>query len=225
MSIEALYTEIEPARTTLHDFHALLSNGQYDLSVPRPALDGQSVTRFYRRALVVFEGLLGLRPSDEDSVRALFVMAKSTELRASTKTLFDHVQTSVSTLQANWREGMTFRDQNGNFMLQLTLPDGSVVTSTDLSGNVRQMELSVSQLATHLAQLLPLCSADSVGDLSVRATALGDLVRQMDGLQNQGRLTCYLDWWAHGFRASMSRRKEAPMPCWEKSFSCCLRLG
>jgi hypothetical protein len=38
-----------------------------------------------------------------------------------------------------------------------------------------------------LAQLLPLCRAESVGDLSFRAAALGDLVRQMDALRNQAR--------------------------------------
>lgn len=38
MSIEALYTEIEQARTTLHDFHALLSNDQ--LPETRPSRNG-----------------------------------------------------------------------------------------------------------------------------------------------------------------------------------------
>ena len=187
MSIEALFAELEQARNALHELHALLSNGQYDLNAPRACLEGQSVSRFYRRASVVFEGLFGLRPSDEDSAQALFVIAKETELRASTKTFFDHARSSLSTLQANWREGMTFRDQNGNFMLQLTLPDGGVVTNADLSGNLRQMEVGVSQLVAHLAQLLPLCKAEAVGDLSTRATALGDLIRQMDALRDQAR--------------------------------------
>lgn len=187
MSIEALYVELEQARIALHDLHAILSNGQLDLNAPRPSLEGQSVARFYRRANVVFESLLGLRPSDEDSAQALFVLAKVPELRASTKTFFDHVHPSLSTLQSNWREGMTLRDQNGNFMLQLTLPDGGVVTNVDLSGNVRQMDLGIGQLAVYLAQLLPLCKAESIGDLSVRAAALGDLVRHMDGLRSQAR--------------------------------------
>jgi hypothetical protein len=91
-----------------------------------------------------------LRPSDEESAQAVFVIAKIPELRASTKTFFDHVQSSLSPLQANWREGMTFRDQNGNFMLQLTLSDGAVAANADISGNVRQMEVGVSQLAAHL---------------------------------------------------------------------------
>jgi len=187
MSIDALFVEVEQARTALHDFHSILSSGQYDLNAPRPSLEGQSVARFYRRANVVFESLLGLRPSDEDSVQALFILAKVTELRASTKTFFDHAQSSLSALQSNWREGMLLKDQNGNFMLQLTLPDGGVVTNTDLSGNVRQMELGIGQLAIHLAHLLPLCKAEAIGDLSARASALGDLVRQMDALRSQAR--------------------------------------
>lgn len=187
MSIETLYTEIEQARTALHDFHSILSSGQADLNAPRPALDGQSIVRFYRRTNVVFEGLFGLRPSDEDSAQALFLLAKAPELRASTKTFFDHAQSFLSTLQANWREGMTLKDQNGNFLLQLTLPDGGVVTSIDLSGNVQQMNQGVGQLTTHLAELLPICKAESIGDLSVRAAALGDLVRQMDALRSQAQ--------------------------------------
>lgn len=187
MSIEAMYVEIEQARGALHDFHAIFSSGQYDLNEPRTSLEGQSVARFYRRANVIFESLLGLRPSDEESAQALFVLAKVPEIRASTKAFFDHAQSSLSTLQSNWREGMTLRDQNGNFMLQLTLPDGSVVTNLDLSGNVRQMEVGIGQLAVHLAQLLPLSKAESIGDLSARAAAVGDLVRQMDALRSQAR--------------------------------------
>lgn len=60
MSIDALFVEVEQARTALHDFHSILSSGQYDLNAPRPSLEGQSVARFYRRANVVFESLLGL---------------------------------------------------------------------------------------------------------------------------------------------------------------------
>lgn len=76
MSIDALFAEVEQARTALHDFHSVLSSGQYDLNEPRPSLEGQSVARFYRRTSVVFESLLGLRPSDEDSVQALFILAR-----------------------------------------------------------------------------------------------------------------------------------------------------
>lgn len=187
MSIETLYMEIEQARSALHAFHAILSTGQYDLNAPRPALHSQSIARFYKHATVVFEGLLGLRPTDDDSDQAVFVLAKTQELRAATSTFFAHAQSSLSTLQSNWREGMTLRDQNGNFLLQLTLPDGSVVTNADISGNVLQMDAGISQLATLLAQLLPLCKAESVGDLSARAAALGDLVRQIDGLRSQAQ--------------------------------------
>ena len=62
MSIEALYVDVEQARAALQDFHSILSNGEYDLNAPRPSLEGQSVAHFYKRANVVFEILLGLRP-------------------------------------------------------------------------------------------------------------------------------------------------------------------
>ena len=187
MGVEALFAEIEQARGALHDFHAIPSNGQYDLSVPMPSLEGQSVAAFYRRANLVFEGLLGLRPGDEESAPGLFVIAKVPELRASTKTFLDPVQASLCTIQSNWHEGITLRGPNGDCLLQLTLPDGGVVTNADVAGNVREMEVGVSQLAVHLAQLLPLCKTEAVGDLSVRAAGLGELVRQMDALRNQAR--------------------------------------
>ncbi len=187
MSIGVMYEELEQARTALQDFYSILNAGQVDLAASRPSLEGLSVSRFHRRANVVFESLIGLRPSDEDSAQALFLLAKVPELRAATKTFFDNAQSSLATLQSNWREGMTLKDQNSDFMLQLMLPDGGVVTSADLSGNVRQMELGVTQLATQLAQLLPLCKAESVGDLSVRAAALSELVREMHALQRQAR--------------------------------------
>lgn len=187
MSIEALYAELEQARITWQSLHDLLVQGQYDINAARPSLNGQSVARLYRRTVLVFEGLFGIRPSDEDSVSGVFVAGKSTEIRASIKIFNDYAQASLTTLRTNWREDMILRDQNGNFLLQLTLPDNSVVTNTDLSGNFQQMEVAVGQLLGQLAQLLPLCRADAVGDLSARAAALGELVRESDGLRNQAR--------------------------------------
>ena len=62
MSIDALYDDLEQARLGWRGLHDLLVSGSYDVVGARAAIGGQSVQSFSKRADLVFEGLLALRP-------------------------------------------------------------------------------------------------------------------------------------------------------------------
>lgn len=78
-------------------------------------------------------------------------------------------------------------DTNGNFAIQVTQGDGSAIANIDLSGNFQPMDAALSQLTTQFALLVPLFRAEAVGDLSQRAAALSDLLREMDKLRDQAK--------------------------------------
>ena len=49
------------------------------------------------------------------------------------------------------------------------------------------MQTSLNQLMIYVAQLLPLCKTAGVADLSARAQAMGDVIREIEGLRNEAK--------------------------------------
>lgn len=184
MSIEALYNELEQARQVWGETYSLLQQGKYDLAGPRPVLDNQSLEGFHRRVLIVFEGLFALRPKDLQSPQAAILAGKASEIRAPIQNFQTHAQSTLNTLKQSWREGTAIRDGNGNFAFQMFIGDSNTA-NFDGSGNFAQQQSSLNGLTTHLALLLPLCKAEAISDLSDRAKALGELVRDAENLRNQ----------------------------------------
>ncbi|MEQ1549439.1 MAG: hypothetical protein ABL918_12460, partial [Chakrabartia sp.] len=91
---------------------------------------------------------------------------------------------TLDSIKPLWREGLTIRDGNSNFSMQIF--DGENNTGNfDGSNNFTQLLSSLNQLTTHLALLLPLCRAESITDVSNRAKALGDLIRNVESFRNQ----------------------------------------
>ena len=187
MSIDAAFTELEQSRSAWRGLHDLLVNGNYDVTGARPSIGGQSVLSFARRADLVFEGLFALRPSENESAQASAVAGKAAEIRQAIQAFTTQATSLTNTVQSHWREGVVFKDTNGNFAIQVTQVDGSAIANVDLSGNFQPMDTALGQLTTNLALLLPLFRADAVGDLTQRASALGDLVREMEKLRDQAR--------------------------------------
>ncbi|WP_313953745.1 hypothetical protein [Accumulibacter sp.] len=185
MTIETAFTEIEQSRLAWHGLYDLLVNGQYDVAGPRASIAGQSVQSFAKRVDLVFEGLLALRPSDNNSAQASAVAGKASEIGESAKTFNTHATALANTLRPNSHEGVTFKDANGNFSVQVTQSDGTAITNIDLAGNFEPMNAALGQLTTQLALLIPIFRADAVGDLSQRARALGDVLREVDTIRDQ----------------------------------------
>lgn len=187
MSTDAAFTEIEQSRSAWREVHDLLINGGYDVVGARASIGGQSVQSFAKRADLVFEGLLALRPSERDSAQASAVTGKAAEIRQAAQAFNAQATSLTKTLRSVWCEGVSFKDTNNNFATQVTQADGSAITSIDMTGNFQPMDVALGQLTTNFSLLIPLFRADSVGDLSQRATALGDLVREIEKLRDQAR--------------------------------------
>lgn len=184
MNFDALFSELEQTRKTWMELYGFLKNGKYDLTEPRPALEQQSVEDFHQRAITIFEGLFAVRPSDQHCVQAAILAGRANELRQGLQSFNQFAQSILGSFQSYSREGMRITDGNNNFAFQIF--DGeSNIASFDGSSNFSQMLPPLNLLTTNLALLLPFCKSDSVADLSKRAGALGDLIRDAENLRNQ----------------------------------------
>jgi hypothetical protein len=184
MSIDALFNEIETARASWNALNDLLVQSKYDFSRARPILDQQSMEMFRRRADLVFETLLALRPDQSDGVAAIVIGARSAEIRKHVQNFKKHTDASASQLRSGWKDGATIRDGNENFLWQLFDGDANL-SSADVTPNFEQINSSLNFLLGVTGSLLPLCKAESVGDLSTRAEALAGLVREIESFRKQ----------------------------------------
>ena len=97
MSIDAVFTEIEQSRSAWRALHDLLVNGGYDVVGARPSIGGQSIQSFAKRADLVFEGLLSLRPPESDSAQASALAGKAAEIRQSAQAFTAQATSLTST--------------------------------------------------------------------------------------------------------------------------------
>jgi hypothetical protein len=187
MSIDALFNDLEQSQGTWRGLLDLLVNGNYDIAGARPLIGGQSVQSFAKRVELVIEGLLALRPSDSESAQASALAGKATEIRQAVQAFTTQASSLTNTLRPQWREGVTLKDTNGNFAAQVIKADGTVIANIDMSGNFPPMDVALGQLTTHFALLIPLFRAEAVGDLSQRASALSDVIREAEKLRDQAK--------------------------------------
>lgn len=186
MSMDALFNEIDATRATWNALNDILVQSKYDFGRQRPVLDQQPMEFFRRRADLVFEVLLALRPGGQESGSAVVVGAKAPEIRKHVQNFKKHADATASQLRSSWKDGATIRDGNENFLWQLF--DGeSNFASVDVTPNFEQMNPSLNALVGLTGSLLPLCKAESIGDLATRAEALGALGREIEGLSRQAK--------------------------------------
>lgn len=187
MSIDAAYEKLEQARSAWRGLHDLLLRGNYDVAGARAVIGGQSVQSFSKRADLVFEGLLALRPLDSDSAQASAMAGKATEILQAAQNFASQATSLTKTLRSNWSDGVSFKDTNGNFATRVTQADGSVITNHDMSGNFQPLDVALGQLTTHLALLIPLFRAEAVGDLTQRTAALNEVLLEVGKLRDQAK--------------------------------------
>jgi uncharacterized protein YoxC len=184
MSIQSLYNELEATRVSWSSLNDLLVQGKYDFSRQRPLLEQQSMDVFRRRVDLVLESMFALRPKDDADIGYLVIGARSAELRGHVQNFLRHAESTLSQIRSQWREGASIKDGNDSFLWQLF--DGtSNYANVDVTGNFQQMHPSLNFLVGAVGSMLALCSASSVGDLSVRAEALGSAVRDAEAFRRQ----------------------------------------
>ena len=186
MSVNALYDELDASRVAWASLNDLLVQSKYDFGRERPVLDQQSVDVFRRRIDLVFDVLLSLRPIDPKEIAYLVLGARLPDMRAQVQSFLKHTEATLSQLRAQWREGRAIQDGNENFLWQLV--EGSAVyANVDVTPNFQQMHPSLNFLVGAVGAILPLCRAESVGDLSTRLEALGNATREAESFRKQAQ--------------------------------------
>ena len=187
MSIDALYSEIEQTQAIWKEMYDLLLSAQYDTKAARAAINNVSVDAFHRRVEWLFELLHSVRPASEQDVAWLVLGARTAEITPQLTNFKTHAQSSLNFLRQNWRDNLSIRDSNNNLSWQLFDAAGANIANQDASGNFAQMQSALNALMTHVALLLPLCKTEGVADLSARAQAMGDVIREIESLRNEAK--------------------------------------
>jgi hypothetical protein len=187
MSIDLLFDELEKTRTTWVSMYDLFIQAKYDVSGSRPVIQGQSMEDLHRRTAYVIESIAALRPNQPNSTETIVFKAKSNEIKPILQNLSSHSEAIQGQIRPYWQEGLAIKDVNGNFTVQLVRPDNVPVAPLDLSAYFIQINQSLNQLMSQLAELLPLCKSEGAGDLSQRAIAMADIVREIGNLRTQAQ--------------------------------------
>lgn len=186
MSIDTLYSEIEQTQAVWKELYGLMLQAQYDTNASKAVINNVSVATFNRRVEWMCELMYGMRPHNEDDISWLAIIGRSTEISAQLVVFKNHAQSSLNFLRQNWRDNLSIRDANNNFSWQL-FDESANIANQDAAGNFAQMQNSLNQLMIYVAQLLPLCKTEGVADLSARAQAMGDVIREIEGLRNEAK--------------------------------------
>ncbi len=186
ITIDSLYLELEEAKVTWEALYNLLKQAQYDTASPRPAIDQVSVDTLHVRILLVFDLILGMRPVSYDDVNALILSARATDLQSQVTAMKSSTQTILSQAQANYRENTIIRDGNNNFSWQFFVEESNTA-NIDVAKYFTPLNSAANQILYQVGQLLPLCKATGISDLSTRAQALAEVIRETESLRNEAK--------------------------------------
>ena len=186
MSLDKLYAEIEQTHAIWKELYSLLANAKYDADSPRPAINNLSLAIFNRNVELEFELFYSIRPKSEQDISFFVLSARTAEIIAQLNNFKIHAQSSLNFLKQHWRDNLSIRDANNNFSWQLFDATANIANQ-DSAGNFAQMQSSLNALLTQASQLLPLCKTEGVADLSIRAQAMGDITREIEGLRNEAK--------------------------------------
>lgn len=184
--IDPLYSELETAQTTWASIYDLLKQARYDTSSPRPAIEQVSVDVLNRRVMLVFDIIQGLYPSSEEDVSALILSARATELQGQINNFKSQALSVLNQMRTQWRDNVVIRDGNNNFNWQFYVEE-SVTANIDVAPNFTPMNSAVNQLLVTASQLLPICKANGISDLTARSQALAEIVRETESLRNEAK--------------------------------------
>lgn len=206
MSLDNLYTEIEQTQATWKELYGLLVHVKYDVETPRPAINSVSLVTFHRYVELVFELFNSMRPKSEMDISFLVMSVRTPEITSQLNNFKIHAQSSLNFLKQYWREDLNIRDANNNFSWQL-FDAATNIANQDSAGNFVQMQSSLNALLIQVSQLLPLCKTEGVADLSIRAQAMGDITREIEGLRNEAKKLAKAA--EHGATAAAEKEKSA----------------
>jgi hypothetical protein len=186
MSIEALYQTVEQSRIAWNQVYDYLVSAKYEVSSPRSNIGGLTVEQLHRRALLVIETFLAIQPKDERASGWTVLVWRAAEITPTFTNFKNHAEGINNQIRPHLQEGVDIRDGNNNFTFNLFL-NGANTFNSDFSGYFQQIHSSVTTLLAIVSTLLPFSEAKNVGDLSNRAQALADVIRETEALRNEAR--------------------------------------
>jgi hypothetical protein len=140
----------------------------------------------HSKAVLVFDLLNALRPSHENEVCWTIFSARLTEILSSLSTFSSHIQAPLNQVRSYQREQLTIRDQNSNFSWQF-FEGQTNIANIDVSGSFQHANVGLNALIKNVSLLLPICKADSIGDLSIRAQALSAVVSEIESFRTEAQ--------------------------------------
>jgi hypothetical protein len=186
MSVESFYNELEQARNGWVVIYDILVNAKYDISSPRLALNNESMEWLHRKAILVFELFFSIKPDEKQSATWTAITSRLIELRNSVQQLKTSTDSVLTQFKQYSQNGITILDTNNNFNFQFNLEDASQ-GSWNAVTNLSTIDSMLSQLLAQIEQLLPISNAVAVNDLTKRAEALGELVRDAQQQRDQAQ--------------------------------------
>jgi hypothetical protein len=184
--MEDFYTEVDQTQAVWNDLYELLLRGKYDTEAPRAVINNISVVAFHQRVELVFELLHAMRPKSEKDISWFVLSGRIAEITPQLNNFKIHAQSSLNFLKPFLRDDLSIRDANNNLSWQL-FDAGTNIANQDASGNFAQLQSSLNQLTSFVAQLLPLCKTPGVADLSARAHTMGDVIREIENLKVEAK--------------------------------------
>jgi chromosome segregation ATPase len=186
MIIKEFETELQTAQAKWESTLSLLKQSQYDFEKNRPTLNEQSLEVFSRRVRLILESLLSMLPSKESDIETAILGSRIRELRPNLQNFINHLDSSLSQIQQNWRKSTLIRDSNENFSWQL-FDKETHYANLDLTSNFSQLNSLADALLGTIGSTLPLIRTKNIGDLSKRAEALGKITQEIDSLRKQAQ--------------------------------------
>lgn len=182
ITIDSLFGEVEEAKAAWMAVHDLLKQGQYDTAAPRPAIDHVPVDTLHSRLILIFELILGMRPTSDDEVNALVLSACAADLTGQVTAIKNSSQAILSQAQANYRENALIRDGNSNFTLQFFVDENNTA-NIDVAKYFTQLNNASKLLTTQIGEILPICKANTIADLAMRSQTLAEVIKEIDNLR------------------------------------------
>jgi len=186
MTVEQLFKDFDSSKQVWTEINGMLASGGYDFEKRRPALHKETLTEFNRRANLVFELYDSMQPVEPDDLKGIAIGSRLLDLQSLNQT-FNQQSTSVlGQLRSHWRDDVSVRDGNEDFLLNLVLEDAAIA-SLDTTASFSAMHSALCALLGIASSLLPLIKTASIADLSKRAESLGEVLRLVEGFRNDAR--------------------------------------
>jgi hypothetical protein len=183
MRFDGLQTRLSETEDTWEHMINELHGASFDTSKGKTPLDDESIDGLTGSLRLASTIMSALTSADSSSTTWAALSPAGKQLGSAIANLKASVETIVNQIRKLSIQEVTIRDEGNNLALLFTQPGANPATY-NASDHFTQVQQHLWALLDVLSRLLPLCKADGVGDLSVRANKFGELVQSTIQLQD-----------------------------------------